>query len=829
MKSVTLPLYTEEPVSYTQPECSHGEIKTDKIIYTSLVELPAKDFSDPDGYYVAWERCCRNYRIDNIYSEDPNGGLGNTISAGQTFYLEFPPVTKNGAAFINSSPHLFPPLNDYACINRPYYVDFAGVDEDGDSLAYSLTTPLTTHTFEALPPVLPRPYPLVEWRPGYSLDKITQGSPDLHITREGLLTVTPPAMEALYVFAVKIEEFRNKEKIGESRRDFQMLVVDCQAAVAPVIVGKKLTDNTFSYQNDMSVTFTNTVNDNNRCIQVRVSDADSQKPEMGFSEKIKIRVVGLNFKDPGLNEILPDEVSATLINGSTKDFRICFPVCPFLSGEPYQIGIIAMDDACSLPMLDTLKVTVYVEPPLNADPYFVQPATTVVAQLSEGTQGTWDFEVRDDDGDKLTLFVGTDGFKMEDAGMRIDTISHQNGLFKGRLVWDAFCDVYNFTKRTSFNVKIIADDNDQCNLNTPVVADYNLNVMLPGNANPIVYTGLAPPSLKKIVGLERKINQSFSFDVTGSDLVDNDKVSLFMETNNFNALDYGISFSDKTDVGIVQSPFQWDLRCNKINLAKKDVFNFTFIAIDSTNKCRIRKTDTVRVEVKILPPDNTNPLLTVTNKNPEVIFSSNQVEAIRGHQIILSLDGTDPDFFPKKDSLTLELINTKDYPVPAGIVFANASGFGSVNSTFSWNPDCSIFQNGVYENDYSLLFYLKDNKCLNAKKDSAIVKIKVKDIDAKEATFIPPNVFTPNGDDLNDYYAMSIRNEATGELTNILPPDNCAGHFERIRIYNRWGIQVFESSNRDFRWLGKEEAAGVYYYEIKYSNHEYKGTVSLRY
>ncbi|HEY5824843.1 MAG TPA: hypothetical protein VIT44_10780, partial [Cyclobacteriaceae bacterium] len=622
MKSVTLTLNAEEAVSYTQPECSNGEIKTNKLTYTSLVELPAKDFGDPKGYYVVWERCCRNYRIDNIYSQDPNGGLGNTISAGQTFYLEFPPVVKNKVPFINSSPHLFPPLNDYACINRPYYVDFAGVDEDGDSLAYSLTTPLTTHTFDALPPVLPGPYPLVEWKPGYSLNKITKGSPDLRITKEGLLTVTPPAMEALYVFAVKVEEFRNKEKIGESRRDFQMYVVDCQPAVAPVIVGKKLTDNSFTYQNDMSVTFNNTVSNDDRCIQVRVADADSQDPASNFTEKIKIRVVGLNFKDPKLNTILPAEVSATLTNGSTKDFRICFPSCPFLLGGPYQVGIIAMDDACSLPMLDTLKVTVYVEPPPNTDPYYVTPTAKVTAQLSEGTQRTWDFEARDDDGDELTLSVVTDGFKLEEAGMRLNIISQQAGLVKGQLIWDAYCDVYNFAKRTGFNVKILANDNDLCNINKPAIAEYNLNVTLPGNADPIVYTGLAPPSIEKIEGLERKINQSFSFGVTGSDLIDNDKVSLIMlKPEEFDPLAYGVNFSGKTDIGLVQSPFQWDLRCNKINLAKKDVFNFTFVAIDSTNKCRILKTDTVRVEVKILPPDNTGPRLVATNKNPEVSFS----------------------------------------------------------------------------------------------------------------------------------------------------------------------------------------------------------------
>ncbi|KXK23323.1 MAG: PKD domain-containing protein [Bacteroidetes bacterium OLB12] len=236
MSTVTLVLNNETNVPYTQPECSHGEIVTSKLFYSSEITLSAAQFNDPEGYYVVWQRCCRNYTISNIYSNEPSGA---NISAGQTFYLEFPPVVKNGAPFVNSSPRLFPPLNDFACPYRPYYVDFAGVDDDGDSLVYSLTTPLNTTTADALPPVSAGPFPPVVWRPGYSLTNIINGQPDLQISKEGLLTATPRT-QGLFVFAVKIEEYRDGDKIGESRRDFQMLVVDaCPQAEPPKISGKK--------------------------------------------------------------------------------------------------------------------------------------------------------------------------------------------------------------------------------------------------------------------------------------------------------------------------------------------------------------------------------------------------------------------------------------------------------------------------------------------------------------------------------------------------------------------------------------------------------------
>ena len=47
-------------------------------------------------------------------------------------------------------------------------------------------------------------------------------------------------------------------------------------------------------------------------------------------------------------------------------------------------------------------------------------------------------------------------------------------------------------------------------------------------------------------------------------------------------------------------------------------------------------------------------------------------------------------------------------------------------------------------------------------------------------------------------------------------------------IFNRWGKEVFTSTDPNFGWTGKDLPAGVYYYFAEYSNNlEYKGTVSL--
>ena len=837
MQNVTLTLYTEEPVGYTQPLCSHGELVTTKMTLAGSVTLPDNIYDDPQGYYVVWQRCCRNYQITNIYSDEPgSGALNDPNSAGQTFYLEFPPVVKNGAPFINSSPRLFPPLNDYACPGKPYYVDFAGVDDDNDSLVYTLVEPLNTFSSVSFPDQASGPYPPVRWKPGYSLSHIIKGSPDLSITPDGRLSATP-GFQGLFVFAVKVEQYRDGQNIGESRRDFQMLVVDgCQPALPPQIVGKKLNDITFGSGNTMAVTFDNTVADGDRCIQVRVSDPDSQSALNSFKENISIRVFPINFpRKTNISGILPAVTTGMLDHGSSMDFTICFPQCPFIDG-PYQIGIVAYDDACALPLTDTLKVAVTVQVPVNAAPHFITP-NQITATINEGDSATWTFEARDADMDSLYVMLVTDGFVLKDAGMTFKILNSEQGYLRGQLHWDAYCDIYDFTKRTNFQVRFMVNDRDACDTNDPVGTVYNLSVILPGLAEPVVDTDLTTnPQEVLVSGLVRRPGESLSFNVTGTQ-ADNDLILLNYITPGFRASDYNIMFAPVSGNGHVVSHFQWDIACDGVDLKRKDLFEFHFVVADNGGKCHLLRTDTVIVFVKLLPSQNSKPGVTLQTQ-AEVPLADNQMTIELGQPVVVDVLGYDPDLL--KDNLTLALTDAKGNVQPHGFSFTNLAGNGTVASRFSWQPDCSIFESGVYENKYTFKFGLLDDHCFNIKGDTTIFTLIVKDIDDSEKPFLPTNVITPNGDNCNDYFAVegidpqsSSADTGCGGTPNpdaliALPRDNCRGRFQFIRIYNRWGKEVFESTDRKFRWYALNESAGVYYYLIKFGEAEYKGVVSVR-
>ncbi len=167
---------------------------------------------------------------------------------------------------------------------------------------------------------------------------------------------------------------------------------------------------------------------------------------------------------------------------------------------------------------------------------------------------------------------------------------------------------------------------------------------------------------------------------------------------------------------------------------------------------------------------------------------------------------TDLDF----DNITItaagEDFNLADY----GMQFKPASGAGKAKSTFTWVPDCSMRN----KNQLKLNFTVKETTCEPARSETISVVFNIQNNETAE--FIPANIFTPNNDGRNDYFVLPT-----------LPPNFCNSVFAQIRIYNRWGHQVYQADDRNFKWDGKNAADGVYFYAILYSDKEYKGTVTI--
>lgn len=398
LRTVTMNFISRTPLPSTHPWCATNVVETEVIVYSAIVTLAPEQYDDPMGYYIVWERCCRNYTITNILSQPPVGN-NSPNSAGQTFLLEFPPVTKDGSPFVNSSPKLFPALADYACPNRLYYTDFSALDDDGDSIAYSLVTPLSTHQTTAVPIISAKPFPQVTWVPPFGLNNVMNGAPDLSISKKGLLTVRPTEL-GLFSFAVRVEEFRDGVKIGEVRREFQIFVLDaCPPAVAPEISGRTLAGSFTSERID--VEFSSATPDNERCVVVKVEDDDVLSPE-GF-QQVHIRAVPLDFSG-NVSNILPPVTSALLYASTpSAEFSVCFSQCNPWEVSDFEVGIIAYDHSCSLPLQDTVKIKVHM--------VTAPPVISARTQTGSFVTGQLDVEFSGDEQDEERCVV----VKVDDA------------------------------------------------------------------------------------------------------------------------------------------------------------------------------------------------------------------------------------------------------------------------------------------------------------------------------------------------------------------------------------------------------------------------------
>jgi hypothetical protein len=186
----------------------------DEGIFTQNVFIA----DNPNGYYLSAQVCCRNASITNITSPS---------SAGMTFYCEIPDPG-NAATLNNSNPDMGPyPMDAYLCVNASKNFNFSVTDVDGDSLYYSLSEPLNDV------PAGAGPYNPVNWSAGYSLANIVGGTPPMSINSlTGVMTASPTVI-GTFVFAVKVEEFRNGVKIGETRRDAQYESLNCTTDTPP--------------------------------------------------------------------------------------------------------------------------------------------------------------------------------------------------------------------------------------------------------------------------------------------------------------------------------------------------------------------------------------------------------------------------------------------------------------------------------------------------------------------------------------------------------------------------------------------------------------------
>lgn len=144
------------------------------------------------------------------------------------------------------------------------------------------------------------------------------------------------------------------------------------------------------------------------------------------------------------------------------------------------------------------------------------------------------------------------------------------------------------------------------------------------------------------------------------------------------------------------------------------------------------------------------------------------------------------------------------------IILNATAGGGGGTYAFAWSGTGSVF---VVFNQMQSVPLSSGNynvtvtdQCGNAETDNTWINIE-------DCKIVIPNIFTPNGDGLNQYFFVQ-------NLEKNYPAS--------LVIFNRWGIKIYENADYKNDWNGENVSDGVYFYILTTANGvNYNGTVTI--
>jgi gliding motility-associated-like protein len=386
------------PVSLGDNCYTPSNICVQEGVYTININIP----NNPQGYYLQTQLYARSTVITNI---------SNSGSTGMSFYAEIPDPAIAGG---NSTPDFGPyPSDGYLCVNNTKLLDFGLTDPNGDNLVYSLVEPLNSVGTGNLTSA--GPYPAITWQAPYNLTNIVGGSPTMSINpTTGVITAAPTNI-GVFVFAVRVEEFRNGIKIGEVRRDVQYQALPCTVDLPPTFINLQASNSVYI--------------NNNVCFDVLALDTNGQdtiyldafsstpaliasytapvfnSPTYTYSNfqgagNLTVSTYSVTHTNPGTNH---DTINA--LGVGQIPIRFCFtPVCADLN-QTFVLNLISYSLGCN--GSDTVSTNVNLNV-VSTIPVFnieLQDSTTV----KYGDQICFDLFARDSINTTETLFVKPTG------------------------------------------------------------------------------------------------------------------------------------------------------------------------------------------------------------------------------------------------------------------------------------------------------------------------------------------------------------------------------------------------------------------------------------
>ena len=204
------------------------------------VELP----STPDGYTIAYQRCCRIAGINNVV------GSGNV---GNTFSINIPGTAAGVNTEMNSSPVFL--VNDTAVVCSSSFFSYSFKASDinlQDSLSYEFCDALSGADAGNPAPATATnpPYNSIPYQSPYSGAQPMGAGVTIN-PKTGLISGIAPGVTGQFVIGVCVSEWRQGVVIARTRKELHVEVSNCNPLQA-VLNPKPTTCDGFtvSFQND---------------------------------------------------------------------------------------------------------------------------------------------------------------------------------------------------------------------------------------------------------------------------------------------------------------------------------------------------------------------------------------------------------------------------------------------------------------------------------------------------------------------------------------------------------------------------------------------------
>lgn len=309
--------------------------------YIRNIQLPPGS----GGYYLVWERCCRNSTVINLQSPS---------QTGMAFYHEMA-----DPALMNSSPTFNSPPLPYTCVGQLFRFSFFANDLEGDSLVYAMSTPLAGGNTSNQSPnpfsylnspggqnLIPSPGPYANstWDFGYGVSNVCGSAVPLVMDPATGIVEGIPDVPGFYAMAANIYEYRNGILIGVVRREIEFTVLLCNGNSQPNLSASVKNAYYEIYATDTL------------CFDVVAKDPDGDSLYLIYKGDVF-------SQSPAMGLVAPYAVTNDTSGVDSLRVNFCWQTqCYQARDSVYKVQYEITDNGCPLPLTSLGKVSILVKP-----------------------------------------------------------------------------------------------------------------------------------------------------------------------------------------------------------------------------------------------------------------------------------------------------------------------------------------------------------------------------------------------------------------------------------------------------------------------------------